>query len=72
MRGVECFWALLCPEALGIGSSVALKDKESNASQNIAHLGHINALTEPYFDLPLPLLPTRSNFYGSKWLVQVS
>ena len=40
--------------------------------QNIAHLGHINAPTVPYFDLPLPLLPTRSNFYGSKWLVQVS
>ena len=34
--------------------------------QNIAHLGHINAPTVPYFDLPLPLLPTRSNFYGSK------
>ena len=28
--------------------------------------------TVPYFDLPWPLLPTRSNFYGSKWLVQVS
>ena len=25
-------------------------------SQNIAHLGHINAPTVPYFDLPLPLL----------------
>ena len=40
--------------------------------QNMAHLGHINALTEPYFDLPLPLLLTQSNFYGSKWLAQVS
>ena len=40
--------------------------------QNIAHLGHINAPTVPYFDLPLPLLPTMSNLYGSKWLVQVS
>ena len=29
--------------------------------QNIAHLGHINAQTVPYFDLPLQLLPTRSN-----------
>ena len=26
----------------------------------------------PYFDLPWPLLATRSDFYGSKWLVQVS
>ena len=34
--------------------------------QNIAHLGHINAPTVPYFDLPLQLLSTRSNFYGSK------
>ena len=40
--------------------------------QNMAHLGHINAPTVPYFDLPWPLLPTWSNFYGSKWLVQVS
>ena len=27
MRGVERFWALFCPEALGIGSSVALKER---------------------------------------------
>ena len=38
MRGVECFWVLTCPEALGSGSSVALKDKESNALQNLARL----------------------------------
>ena len=29
-----------------------------------------NILT--YFDLPWPPLPTRSNFFGSKWLVHVS
>ena len=38
MRGVERFWALLYPEALGIGSSVAFKDAESNALQNFARL----------------------------------
>ena len=38
MRRVERFWALFCPEALGIGSSVALKDKEANALQNLARL----------------------------------
>ena len=37
-RGVERFWALYCPEALGIGSSVALKDKEANALRNLARL----------------------------------
>ena len=30
------------------------------------------AHSRPYFDLPWPLLPTRSNFFGPKWLVQVS
>ena len=37
-RGVERFWALYCPEALGIGSSVALEDKEANALRNLARL----------------------------------
>ena len=38
MRGVERFWALFYPEAIGIVTSVALKDKESNALQNLARL----------------------------------
>ena len=38
MHGVERFWALFYPEAIGIGSRVALKDKESNALQNLARL----------------------------------
>ena len=42
-RGVERFWALYCPEALGIGSSVALKDKEANALRNLARLTSLAA-----------------------------
>ena len=38
MRGVECFWALLCPEALRSGSSLTLKDKEANALRNLGRL----------------------------------
>ena len=35
--------------------------------QNMAHLGHINGQCNVmYFDLPWPLLPTVSNFYGLK------
>ena len=37
-RGVELFWAFNCQEALGTGSSVALKDKEANALRNLARL----------------------------------
>ena len=42
--------------------------------QNMAHLGHFNGPWAPmhYFDLPWPPLPTRSNFFGPKWLVHVS
>ena len=37
-RGVERFWAFNGPEALRTGSSEALKDKEANASRNLARL----------------------------------
>ena len=42
--------------------------------QNMAHLGHFNGKCAKmhYFDLPWPTLPTRSNFFGQKWLVHVS
>ena len=36
--GVELFWAFYWQEALGTGSSVALKDKEANALRNLARL----------------------------------
>ena len=36
-------------------------------------LGPFNGASVPmHFDLPWPLLPSQSNLYGSKWLVQVS
>ena len=37
-------------------------------AQNCPHLPHI----APYFNLPWPILPTRSNLCGSKWSVHVS
>ena len=42
--------------------------------QNMAHLGHFNGKCAQmhYFDLPWPPLPTQSNFFGPKWLLQVS
>ena len=43
MGGVDRFWALLIPEALGSGSSVALKDKEANALRNFASLRCLTA-----------------------------
>ena len=44
MSGVERFWALFCPEVLGIRSSVAPKDKESNALQNLARFTSLSQI----------------------------
>ena len=43
--------------------------KGQNALVNMANKYDPNM---PYFDLPWPLLPTWSNFFGPKWLVHVS
>ena len=40
--------------------------------QNTEQYGAIWGNFLPYFDLPTHPLPTRSNYYGSKWFVHVS
>ena len=51
------------------GLAGGVREGQNNA---LVHIAHWNDPNVPYFDLPWPLLPTRSNFFGPKWLVQVS
>ena len=46
-----------------------VREGQNNA---FVHISHWNDPNVPYFDLPWPPLPTRSNFFGPKWLVHVS
>ena len=49
------------------GSAVGVRE-----GQNTEQYGAIWGNFLPYFDLPTHPLPTRSNYYGSKWFVHVS
>ena len=50
------------------GLAGGVREGQNNAFVHISHWSDPNV---PYFDLPWPPLPTRSNFLGSKWLVHV-
>ena len=46
--------------------------EKKNWQNAFVHISHWSDPNVPYFDLPWPPLPTRSNFFGPKWLVHVS